>query len=408
MNINTGQFNDSYFPIMDGVGMTTHNYAHWLNTKYGRSVVVAPKVKGYEDLVNYKVHRFKSVLLPGMNPYRVGLPLLDIKFKKKLKRENFDLIHAHCPFISGQFALKIARKLNIPLVTTFHTKYREDFKKVIPNEGFVDFLVNFTLDFYNSADLVLVPNKSTGETLREYGYQGNFEIMPNGTDMQIPEKTMMLQERKNGLEMVGAHGDEFIMLFVGQHRWEKNVRMILDSLKTLHNQGASFKMVFVGEGYASAEMKQFVLQNYMQDKVIFLGVLTDRTLLQQIYATADLFVFPSVYDNSPLVIQEAAAYSVPSVVVKGTSAAENIEDGVNGFTIENQVEYLTKKISALIINPQAVMKAGTGARKTLHHPWEQIVDDVYTRYVALIREKQPAEHRQWEDEDDSDHDRLII
>jgi hypothetical protein len=57
MKITTGQFNDSYFPIMDGVGMTTHNYAHWLNLKYGKSVVVAPKVKDYKEYVSYPVHR---------------------------------------------------------------------------------------------------------------------------------------------------------------------------------------------------------------------------------------------------------------------------------------------------------------------------------------------------------------
>ena len=64
MKITTCQFNDSYFPIMDGVGMTAHNYAFWLNEKYGKTILVAPKVKGYEDDAAYKVYRFQSVLLP--------------------------------------------------------------------------------------------------------------------------------------------------------------------------------------------------------------------------------------------------------------------------------------------------------------------------------------------------------
>ena len=189
MKIRTCQFNDSYFPIMDGVGITAHNYALWLNEKYGKTVLVAPKVKDYEDDEEYKVFRFKSVLLPGMNPYRVGLPLIDIKFKKKLKKMKFDLIHAHSPFISGQLAMKVARKLRVPLVSTFHSKYREDFKKILNNELFVEFLMNLTLDFYNSANVVWVPNRSTGETLKEYGYHGQYEIMPNGTDMEIPDKS---------------------------------------------------------------------------------------------------------------------------------------------------------------------------------------------------------------------------
>jgi glycosyltransferase involved in cell wall biosynthesis len=402
MQITTGQFNDSYFPIMDGVGMTAHSYAYWLNEKYGKSMLIAPKVKDYKDNVDYKVHRFKSVLLPGMNPYRIGLPLIDVKFKKKIKKIKFDLLHAHCPFISGQLALKLASKLNVPLVTTFHTKYRDDFKKVINNDLFVDFLMKMTLDFYNAADLVWVPNRATGQTLREYGYTGNYEVMPNGTDLLIPEKSKLLKYRKKGLNLIDAGPDEFIMLFVGQHRWEKNVRLILDAMKILKEQGESFIMVFVGEGYAAREMKKLATHYKIQDQVVFLGVITDRMELQNVYAASDLLVFPSVYDNSPLVLQEAAAFDIPSVVVRGSSSAEGILDGVNGFLVENDVASLAQKLGELMKNPASIKKAGEGARKTIYHPWENIVDDVYQRYVEIIREHQPAVSRQADDDEEEE------
>ncbi len=400
MKIATCQFSDSYFPIMDGVGITAHSYAYWLNEKYGKSMLIAPKVKGYKDNVDYKVYRFKSVLLPGMNPYRVGLPLIDLDFKKKVKKIKFDLLHAHCPFISGQLAAKLAIKHNVPLVATFHTKYRDDFKKVLNNDLFVDFLLKLTLDFYNNADLVWVPNNATGLTLREYGYHGSYEVMENGTDMMIPEKSKLLKYKKKGLDMIEAGPDELVMLFVGQHRWEKNVRLIIDSLNMLKTSGESFRMVFVGEGYAAGEMMKLVRQYNIQDHVVFTGVITDRKELQNIYAASDLLVFPSVYDNSPLVLQEAAAFDVPSVVVSKSSSAEGISDGVNGFLVENNVESLTHKIRELINHPDAIKKAGEGARKSIYHPWESIVDKVHRRYVELIREHQPAVTHQWEDDEE--------
>jgi len=390
MKITTGQFNDSYFPIMDGVGMTAHNYARWLNEKYGKSMIIAPKGGDYEDHVPYKVYRFKSVLLPGMNPYRIGLPQIDIKFKKKIKKVEFDLVHAHCPFISGQLALNISKKLDIPLVTTFHTKYRDDFKKVINNDMVVDFLVNYTLDFYKAADLVLVPNKATGVTLEEYGFKGQYEIMPNGSDMIVPEKLKLINFRKKGLKIIDAGTDEFVMLFVGQHRWEKNIRLIIDSLRQLRHKGKSFKMVFVGEGYAADDMKKLVKKYDLLNNVVFLGVMTDRNELQKIYAASDLFVFPSIYDNSPLVIQEAAAFGVPSVVVNNSSSAESILDGVNGFLIDNEPADLTKKILALMHDQHAIKIAGEGARKSIYHPWESIIDDVYCRYTELIKFHKPS------------------
>ncbi len=400
MKITTGQFNDSYFPIMDGVGMTAHSYAYWLNEKYGRSILVAPKVKDYIDTVDYMVSRFKSVLLPGMNPYRIGLPLIDVKFKKKIKKIRFDLVHAHCPFISGQVAAKIATKLNVPLVATFHTKYRDDFKKVVNNDLFADFLVKLTLDFYNAADLVWVPNQDTGQTLRDYGFNGSYEVMPNGTDMVIPDDAQLLKYCKKGVDLIGAGPDEFVMLFVGQHRWEKNVRLILDALKMLKESGSVFKMVFVGEGYAAKEMMKMVSQYNLGDEVVFLGVITDRMALQNVYAASDLLVFPSVYDNSPLVLQEAAAFAVPSVVVRNSSSSEGIIDGFNGFLIENETASLASRLREVMMFSDAVKRAGEGARKTICHPWETIVDDVYDRYMDLIREHQPAVTRQADDDEE--------
>lgn len=384
MEISTGQFNDSYFPVIDSVGMTTHNYAFWLNKKYGSSIAVAPKVKGYKDLTDYKVYRFKSVILPGMNPYRVGLPLVDFSFKKSLKKIKFDLLHAHCPFISGHLALRIAKKQNIPLVTTFHSKYREDFRKILNNELLVDFFIKSTLDFYQKADHVWVPNKSTGQILKEYGYSGKFTVVPNGTDMEPPEKTELIRFRKKGLEEIGANPNEFILLFAGQHRWEKNVRMIIEAMKIVKSLGDAFKMVFAGEGYAAKDMKKMVKQLNLSENIIFMGLVSDRKKLKNLYACADLFIFPSVYDNSPLVIREAAAFNVPSVVVEGSSAAEGILDGINGFLVQNDADALARKIKGLIKNTTAVLRAGEGARKSAMKPWEAVVDDVYHRYTDII------------------------
>jgi len=370
---------------MDGVGMTAHNYAYWMNLKHGESSLVAPSVKEYKDRVDYKVIRFKSVLLPGMNPYRVGLPMIDFTFKRKLSKNNFDILHAHCPFISGQLALKLAKKLDVPLVATFHTKYREDFKKALPGEIFVDFLMNMTMDFYNSVDVVWVPNRATGETLKEYGFTGEYEIMPNGTDFDIPEKNKYLKYRRKGLEEIKADNDDFVLLFVGQHRWEKNVKTILDSLKILKEKKESFKMVFAGEGYAAKEMKTIARHYGIADNVVFTGVITERSAMKQLYACADLFIFPSIYDNAPLVMREAAAFDVPSIVVRNTSSAEGVMENVNGFLINNSADALAEKIRELKANPAAIKRAGEGARKSIYRHWESIVDEVNIKYEEIIR-----------------------
>lgn len=390
MEISTCQFNDSYFPIMDGVGMSAHNYAYWLNRKYGKSSLVAPKIKGYKDHAEYKVYRFKSVLLPGMNPYRIGLPLIDTTFKRKIRDKQFDLIHAHCPFVSGQLALKLSEKLTIPLVATFHTKYKEDFRRVVNNNLIEDFLMKYTLDFYQRADYVWVPNKATGVTLREYGYRGNYDIVQNGTDMEVPEKSKLLTYRKKGQALVGIDGKKFMMLFVGQMRWEKNVKLIIDALKILESLDKDFIMVFVGEGYAEGGIKKLVDNYHLRNHVKFLGVIHDRKVLRDLYSASDLFIFPSLYDNSPLVIQEAAAFNVPSIVLQKSNCAESIVDGVSGFLIDENAQSLADRIDWLMDNPGIIRLAGEGARKSIHKPWEVVAEEVYHRYVDILKAYHPS------------------
>jgi len=287
-------------------------------------------------------------------------------------------------------------------VATFHTKYREDFRKVLNNELFIEFLMKLTLDFYNAADQVWVPNRATGETLKEYGYEGKFEIVPNGSDMKFLEIPKRLKSRQNGFEMTGLDANDFILLFVGQHRWEKNVQMIIEALKMLKDKSRSFKMVFVGEGYAAKEMKQMVKEYDLKDRVKFLGPIIDRKELSCIYSIADLFVFPSMYDNSPLVIQEAAAFDIPSIVVKNSSSAEGITDKVNGFLVDNSPEALAMTISELMNYPEIIQLTGEGARKSLYKNWETIVDEAYLRYLDVIESYQGKHPEIIENDEDPD------
>jgi glycosyltransferase involved in cell wall biosynthesis len=133
-------------------------------------------------------------------------------------------------------------------------------------------------------------------------------------------------------------------------------------------------------------VEEYNLKNHVR----FMGVITDRSELRTYYAASDLFVFPSIYDNSPLVVQEAAAFNVPAILVRGSSAAEAIHDGENGFLTDNDPSSLATLIAQLIKNPSTLRNAGEMARRTIHHPWEDIVDDVYTRYIELIRNHKPV------------------
>ena len=116
----------------------------------------------------------------------------------------------------------------------------------------------------------------------------------------------------------------------------------------------------------------------------FVGLLRDRDALSACYARADCFLFPSLYDTCGLVVKEAAAFGVPSVVLEASAAAEQILDGVNGFVTEGSVRSYAGKLAELLEHRDDLARAGEGARRTLCTSWTEAVQEVKERYLSLL------------------------
>ena len=387
-----GLFNECFPPVMDGVSLTVSNLARCFYQQ-GRDVaVVTPEMPGLdESQLPYSVFQYRSFPVPGRHPYRYGFPSLDFKCQKQVAAQNFEILHAHCPFSSGDFALKTARRMGIPLVATFHSKYRDDFERVIPNKALVDYLVGKVVKFYESADEVWVPQASVGETLREYGYKGTYEVVDNGTEFaDAPYTEEMKWAAKNELYVAV---DEPLLLFVGQHIWEKNVKLIIEALAKVKD--LPYHALFVGDGYARTEMQAMAAKlglsgnsDYRMDKITFFGSVQSRELMQTIYTAADLFLFPSIYDNAPLVVREAASLHTPSIVARGSNTAEIIKDGINGFLSDNDVTAFANRLRYILERPTIISWAAKGAAETLVRSWEDIAVEVLDRYQHLIDRQQ--------------------
>jgi len=182
MGLVTGQFNESFTPIMDGVTNVVRNYAYWLNKKYGTGYVITPHFPKHTDKEDFEVIRYTSISVPKRAPYRVGVPVLDAQILRRIKDIPFDIVHAHCPFSSGRLALHTARRRGIPIIASFHSKYYDDLLESLKFEGAAKIGVSMIIDFYNSVDFVWTVNHATAGTLREYGYKGHIEVVYNGTE----------------------------------------------------------------------------------------------------------------------------------------------------------------------------------------------------------------------------------
>lgn len=376
-----GLFNDVFPPIMDGVSLTVKNYADNMYAKGQDVMVVTPYAPGEHKEVGYPIRYYASVPVPMRKPYRLGLAPLDLKMVHQLKRTPFDILHAHCPFSSGHLALQIAHKQHVPLVATFHSKFKQDFERAIPFTPFVNFAVNHVVKFFNQADAVWVPQASVEPVLREYGYKGEVSVVENGNDFVSPVEVVERLRQQTRQEL-GIQEGETMFLFVGQHIWEKNIGFVLDALAKIKH--LPFKFFTIGKGYAESQIRQKIVTLGLEDKVTLLGAVYDREKLKGYYASADLFLFPSLYDNAPLVVREAAAMHTPSVMIAESTAAEVIDDRQNGFLCANDNDQYAQLLTYLIDHPQEVKKVGDKASVTLTRSWDDIVDEVLMRYKDII------------------------
>ena len=394
----TGIFNDSFHPITDGVAMVTRNYAYWLNREAGPSCVVTTDMPGHYDAEPFPVYRYISVPLPNRPPYRVGVNFVGEVVEKRLRGSRlqerltanlfsmpFDILHAHCPFSSGDVALRVSRIRKVPLVATFHTKYRNDFENGLRSRLLVDVAIARIINFYNSVDRVWVPSADTVDVMREYGYKGKVEVMPNGTDLIVTDEELPVL-RAEGEKALGVPGATPVLLYIGQHIKEKNLDNLIESLAVARELGGKFRMVFIGDGYHRKALEARVCELGLSDLVMFKGIVRDREYMKRAYARADILFFPSLYDTSSLIVKEAAGMRLPALLVKGSTTSEGVTDGKNGLLAENTPADLAKRLVAALADPDGLRRAGLGAYTSLYRSWENVIAEVTGRYRDIIRE----------------------
>lgn len=381
MDYNIGLFNDSFPPTIDGVANAIYNYADIL-TKSGNNVtVVTPKYPNVIDEYDFDVERYGSTSVSKKLGYRMG-NILPLKTLNKLKSKKFDLIHVHAPFVSSLVANELKRvEKNIPLVFTYHTKFDVEFDKRLKIKPFKSISTKFINRNIHLADEVWVVSEGAVESLRNIGYNGPYKVMRNGTDFEkgksSPDAVSALKQHLN------IKPDEIVFLFVGRMMWYKNIGLIMDAL-TKMPKDLRYKMVFVGSGYDRAGMEQYAKHLNIYDKCIFAGAVYDREKLREYYSIGDLFLFPSTYDTSGLVVMEAAATCLPSVLIKGSCASEGVTDQRNGFLCEENPTSLCKTILDAIDDFEKLKQVGVKAQEEVYYSWEDAVKNAEIRYKEII------------------------
>ena len=388
--------NDSFPPVIDGVANVVMNYAKILQTQNLAKVAVGtPRYPG----VSYGGYPYRVIPYSSFNTtmivdgYRAGNPF-DLKEIRDMADFEPDIIHTHCPVVSTYVARSLRAKTDVPVVFTYHTKFDEDIARAVKAEFLRKESMRVLAANIEACDEVWVVSQGAGENMRALGYTGDYRVVSNGVDFPRGRASEdAVREATKGYDLPEGVP---MYLFVGRIIDYKGIPYILEAMAKLSAAGQDYRMVFVGSGPDEDKLKEMgrelgVLDNPDPNhvgKCIFTGPIRDREVLRAWNTRADVFVFPSTFDTNGIVVREAAACGLASVLIEGSCAAEGITDDRNGFLTRQDSESIAQLLIRISQDLEHVHQVGQHAMDEIYISWEESVHAAHERYGEIIELKQ--------------------
>ena len=261
-----GIFTDSYPPYINGVSTSILMLQRALEKKGHEVFVVTvnPEKISYKYENEDKIIRIPGIPI-GIYDYRLT-GVYPIRAIKKISSWKLDIIHSHTEFGVGVFARLVASEFNIPLVHTYHTMY-EDYIHYITKGYFKKSskkLVEYFTLFYCDKTIteLVVPTRKTYELFKDkYKVDRNIYIVPTGIDVEKFYKENNNVDEGKTRKKIGLDKDDFVILFVGRIGREKNLDLLLSSMKSLMEVSEKIKLLVVGDGPDAPMYKEYVKKN---------------------------------------------------------------------------------------------------------------------------------------------------
>ena len=206
--------------------------------------------------------------------------------------------------------------------------------------------------------------------------------MPNGVD--FPKGRASEEDIEALRAEFGIDTNIPLFLFVGRVFWYKGFKTILQSLKYVSESGTDYRMMIVGDGGDIDGVKAEAERLGIIDKFIFAGAINDRSELRVYYCMADLFFFPSVYDTNGIVVREAAACGLPSLLIRGSCAAEDFTNYRNAILTPNDPFAISKELIHAAKHRELLKDMGQHAMNEVYLSWEDAVKNAFERYHVVL------------------------
>lgn len=368
-------FTDTFSPQINGVTKNLDLLLEYFDNHGIEFIVFAPDVGSvseneYENKI-VRINSFDFFLYPEL---KFSLPNY-FKFKKILADFQVDLIHLVTPFNIGLTGLYYAKHNEIPFVASYHTNF-DQYLEYYNIKFLEEAAWKYLKWFHNQALCNYCPSKDTLEQLERRGFE-NLDIWGRGINAGLfaPSYRDLDFRRQHNLEGKTA------ILYVGRLAKEKNISLLFDSFARLNRKYQDrIALIVTGDGPQASELKRNAPAN-----IIFTGYKT-RKELSKVYASADVFAFPSITETYGNVIIEAMSSGLPVVAIMAGGIKENLIDGYNGIACyNNDLTEFTEKLERIILDNKLQKELAGNARKyALKQNWDDVFKRLLSSYIKII------------------------
>jgi len=384
---------DVYFPRINGVSTSIKTFVqqmqhlghevHLIAPDYG---VTTQNEAGQDEAWIKRIPARSIYFDPEDKLMKYGEAM---KLLPELKQEKYDIIHVHTPFVAHYLGLKLAAKLNIPCLETYHTFFEDYLHHYLP--WVPQFLARGMARMIskrqcNAVDAIVAPSNPMLDVLRSYGVKVTAEVIPTG----LQEHSFKDADGQAFREKYDIALDRPMLLYVGRVAFEKNIDFLLGMTKVLSEERPDVLLVVTGEGPAEASLHKLAKVLNIEKNVKFIGYLDRNTELNACYQAADVFVFASKSETQGLVLLEAMAQGTPVVAIAELGTASILIEGRGALiSTENTLEF-AEKVHQLMIYPEQRFELGRRARAYALAKWTaKLQTERMLKFYAQLTSSRP-------------------
>jgi len=369
-------FSGNYNYVRDGANQALNRLADYLLRQGAAVRVYAPTTKtpAFEpkgDLVSVP-----SFPIPRRTEYRVGFALPP-RVRRDLRAFQPNIFHIASPEITGHRAVTLARRWDLPVVASVHTRF-ETYPRYY-GLAFLEPLVLAVLRrFYRRCDAIFAPSDSMAQLLRDQRMNYDVGIWTRGIDREIfnPERRDMAWRRS-----LGIADDVPVVGFTGRLVMEKGLDVFSDTVDRLARRQVRHKVLIVGDGPARDWFEKRL------PEAVFTGFQSGPELGRAV-ASMDMLFNPSVTETFGNVTLEAMAAGLPVVAARATGSESLVTDGVTGRLVRPGARDRFCEALAHYCEDSAARQAAglAGCEASRHYGWDEVNQELVDAYIRIIRQ----------------------